>query len=315
MNHQEHIDQLLEKFKRNACSEEELQELYNWLDQQSATSPAYSFADEDARLLLKHRMRDAVFAAVASKPPVKAIPRFRWIKYAAAAVTLIVFSTVVYMIGRPRQVIVTAAYGKVEKKVLPDGSIVWLNDNSSIAYYSNFSGHRTIELQKGEAFFEVKKDAAHPFTVLSNKVSTTVKGTSFSVKMIDRTGDIKVSVVTGKVLVHKQQDTLGYLLPGQRLRFSKQRANATIDSIQNGEANAWIQGELFLQNASLHEVIQWLHDHFNITVKNGRTEYKGEYYLQVKRDISLQEVIRILNLLGSKDHIQFSLHNQTVFIQ
>lgn len=315
MNHPEHIDQLLEKFKRNACSEEELQELYNWLDQQSAAGPAYSFADDDARLLLKSRMRDAVFAAVASKSPVKAIHRFRWIKYAAAAVTLIVFSTVVYMISRPRQVIVNAAYGKVEKKVLPDGSIVWLNDNSSIAYYSNFSGHRTIELQKGEAFFQVKKDAAHPFTVLSNNVSTTVKGTSFSVKMIDRTGDIKVSVVTGKVLVHKQQDTLGFLLPGQRLRFSKQRANATIDSIQNGEANAWIQGELFLQNASLHEVIQWLHDHFNITVQNGRTTYKGEYYLQVKRDISLQEVIRILNLLGTKDHIQFSLHNQTVFIQ
>jgi ferric-dicitrate binding protein FerR (iron transport regulator) len=315
LNHPEHIDQLLEKFKRNACSEEELQELYNWLDQQSAVGPSYLFADDDARLLVQHRMRDAVFAAVATKPPVKAILRFRWIKYAAAAVTLIVFSTVVYMISRPRQVVVTAAYGKVEKRMLPDGSVVWLNDNSSIAYYSNFSGHRTIELQKGEAFFEVKKDAAHPFTVLSNKVSTTVKGTSFSVKMIDRTGDIKVSVVTGKVLVHKQQDTLGYLLPGQRLRFSKQRANATIDSIQNGEANARIQGELFLQNASLQEVIQWLHDHFNITVKNDRTAYKGEYYLQVKRDISLQEVIRILNLLGAKDHIQFSLHNQTVFIQ
>jgi ferric-dicitrate binding protein FerR (iron transport regulator) len=315
LNHQEHIDQLLEKFKHNACSEEELQELYNWLDQQSAAGPAFSFANDDARLLLKSRMRDAVFAAVVTNPPVKAIHRFRWIKYAAAVVTLIACSTVVYMISRPRQVIITAAYGKVEKKVLPDGSIVWLNDNSSIAYYSNFSGHRTIELQKGEAFFEVKKDAAHPFTVLSNKVSTTVKGTSFSVKMIDRTGDIKVSVVTGKVLVHNQQDTLGYLLPGQRLRFSKQRAKATIDSIQKGEANAWVQGELFLQNASLNEVSQWLHDHFNITVQNGRTDYKGDYYLQVKRDISLQEVIRILNLLGAKDHIQFLLHNQTVFIQ
>lgn len=315
MNHQEYIDQLLEKFKRNTCSEEELQELYNWLDQQSAAGEAYSFDNDDARLLIQRRMRDAIFAAVVSKPPVKPILRFRWIKYAAAVVTLIVCGTVVYMISRPRQVIVTAAHGKVEKSILPDGSIVWLNDNSSIAYYSNFSGHRTIELQKGEAFFEVKKDPAHPFTVLSNKVNTTVKGTSFSVKMIDRTGDIKVSVVTGKVLVHNQQDTLGFLLPGQRLRFSKQRAKATIDSIQNGEANAWIQGELFLQNASLNEVIQWLHDHFNVTVQNRRSNYTGEYYLQVKRDISLQEVIRILNLLGSKDHIQFLLHNQTVFIQ
>ena len=315
MNHQEYIDQLLEKFKRNACSEEELQELYNWLDKQSAAGEGYSFANDNARLLLKSRMRDAVFAAVIPNPPVKTGNRFHWIKYAAAAAIIVLCSCVVYFISLPRQVVVAAAPGKVEKKVLPDGSTVWLNDNSTILYYTNFSRHRDIVLQKGEAFFEVKKDSTHPFTVLSNNVSTTVKGTSFSVKMIDRTGDIKVSVVTGKVLVHKQQDTLGFLLPGQRLRFNKHKAAAIIDAVQTGEANAWIQGEQFLQNASLNEVIQWLHDHFNITVKNSRTDYTGEYYLQVKRDISLQEVIRILNLLGSKDHIQFLLHNQTVFIQ
>ncbi|THU39675.1 DUF4974 domain-containing protein [Niastella caeni] len=315
MNHQEYIDQLLEKFKRNACSEEELQELYNWLDAQSAAGTGYSFADDNARLLLKSRMRDAIFSKLVANPPVKTINRYRWIKFAAAAVVLIAISSVAYWLTRPKLIVVAAAPGKVEKKVLPDGSTVWLNDNSAISYYSNFSGHRTIELKQGEAFFEVKKDPAHPFTVQSNNVSTTVKGTSFSVKMIDRTGDIKVSVVTGKVLVQKLQDTLGYLVPGQRLRYNKQQGVTLIDSVQAGEANAWIQGELFLQNASLPEVIQWLQNHFKVTVQNNRSDYKGDYYLQVKRDITLEEVIRILNLLGTKDQIQFSLHNQTVFIQ
>lgn len=308
MNYQEHIDQLLEKFRRNACSEEELQELYSWLDKQSAAGEPYSFTNDNARLLLKSRMRDAVFAAVGS--------RYRWMKYAAAAAAvLIVCCSLAYWFNRPSRIVVAAAPGKLEKQLLPDGSTVWLNDNSIVVYYSNFSGHRNIELQQGEAFFEVKKDAAHPFTVQSNGVSTTVKGTSFSVKMIDRTGDVKVSVVTGKVLVHKQQDTLGYLLPGQRLRYIKQQNSARIDSAQEGEANAWMHGDLFLQNATLNEVMQWLHDHFNVSIENKRTNYTGDYYLQVKRDISLQEVVRILNLLGSKDHIQFSLHNQTVFIQ
>lgn len=315
MNHPQHIDQLLEKFSRKACSEQELQELYNWLDERSAAGEGYSFANENARLLLKSRMRDAVFAAVMPKPPVKSINRFRWLKYAAAALLLLTGSSVVYWFARPVEVVVTAQAGKVEKKILPDGSTVWLNDNSAVSYYSDFARHRNIELKKGEAFFEVKKDAAHPFTVLSNNVSTTVKGTSFSVKMIGRTGDIKVSVVTGKVLVHKQQDTLGLLAPGQRLRYIKQQATAITDNVQTGEANAWIQGDQFLQNATLQEVIQWLQDHFNVKVKNRRTNYKGDYYLQVKGDITLSEAISILNLLGTKDHIQFSLNNQTVFIQ
>lgn len=307
MNYQEHIDQLLEKFRRNACSAEELQELYSWLDKQSAAGEPYSFTNDNARLLLKSRMRNVVFAAVGS--------RYRWMKYAAAAAVLIVCCSLAFWFTRATRVVVAVAPGKLKKQLLPDGSTVWLNDNSIVVYYSNFSGHRNIELQQGEAFFEVKKDAAHPFTVLSNGVSTTVKGTSFSVKKIDRTGDVKVSVVTGKVLVHKQQDTLGYLLPGQRLRYIKQQNTARIDSAQVGEANAWIYGDLFLQNATLNEVMQWLHDHFNVSVENRRTNYTGDYYLQVKRDISLQEVVRILNLLGSKDHIKFSLHNQTVFIQ
>ncbi|OQP66296.1 hypothetical protein A3860_12395 [Niastella vici] len=315
MNYPEHIDQLLEKFSRNACSKEELQELYNWLDQQSAAGESYLFANDSVRQLLKSRLRDAVFAAVLPGAPVKKMNRFRWIKYAAAVVLLLAGGSAVYWFTRPYEVVVAAAPGKVEKKILPDGSTVWLNDNSSIAYYSNFARHRNIELRKGEAFFEVKKDASHPFTVQSNNVSTTVKGTSFSVKMIAHTGDIKVSVVTGKVLVHQQQDTLGYLLPGQRLRYIKQQGTATTDKVQTGEANAWIQGEQFLQNATLQEVIQWLQDHFKVQVENRRTNYIGDYYLQVKRDITLPEVIAILNLLGTKDHIQFSLHNQTVFIQ
>jgi transmembrane sensor len=315
LNHPEHIDQLLEKFSRNACTQEELQELYNWLDQQSAAGEPYSFANDNARQLLKSRMRDAVFAAVVPNLPVKTIDRFRWIKYAAAAALIGICITAVYWFTRPYEVVVAAAPGTVEKKTLPDGSTVWLNDNSTIAYYSNFAGHRNIELKKGEAFFEVKKDAKHPFTVLSNGVSTTVKGTSFSVKMIGRTGDLKVSVVTGKVLVQKQKDTLGFLVPGQRLRYLQQQGTATTDKVQTGEANAWIQGEQFLQNATLNEVIQWLQDHFKVTVENRRTDFKGDYYLQVKRDITLQEVISILNLLGKKDQIQFSLHNRTVFIQ
>jgi ferric-dicitrate binding protein FerR (iron transport regulator) len=315
MNQQQHIDQLLEKFRRNACTANELQELYNWLDIKAAAGEEYPFSDEEKEQL-KNRMREAVFASVMAKTPVKTINRFRWIKYAAAcAGILLIGSAIVYFMNRPHIITIAAAPGKIEKTVLPDGSTVWLNDNSSVTYNSNFSHHRTIQLEKGEAFFEVKKDAAHPFTVQSKEVSTTVKGTSFSVKMIERSGDIKVSVVTGKVLVHKQLDTLGYLLPGQRLRFAKQQGKATIDVVQNGEANAWVKGELFLQNASLNEVIQWLQNHFNVTVQNMRSDYKGDYYLQVKEDITLQEVIRILNLLGTKDHIRFSISNHTVIIQ
>lgn len=311
-----HIDQLLHKFNRQACSPEELQELHNWLDQQAAAGEQWSFASDEEKAQLKHTMQQAIFSATTTGTPVKTMGKYRRMRYAAAAAVIILLSSSIwYLTGRPHRTVVASMPGKIEKIALPDGSTVWLNDNSEIAYYTNFVGHRFIELTKGEAFFEVKKDAAHPFTVQSNDVHTTVKGTSFSIKMIDRTGDIKVSVVTGKVMVHTQHDTLGVLLPRQRLRYIQQSRSSAIDSVQATEANAWMQGELFLQNASLDEVIQWLQDHFKLKVDNKRTDYKGQYYLQVKRDISQEEIIKILNLLGSKDRVQFILNNQTVTIQ
>jgi transmembrane sensor len=316
LNKHEHINQLLEKYRQQACTAEELQELHSWLDEQAAAGQPYLFNGEEEKSQLKNKIQQAVLGAMPAPAPVRKINPLRWMRYAAAAVGIIVLGvTIAYFFNRPHRIIVAAAPGKMERAVLPDGSTVWLNDNSEVSYYSNFAGHRNIELTKGEAFFQVMKDAAHPFTVQSHDISTTVKGTSFSVKMIAGTGDIKVSVVTGKVLVHKQQDTLGFLLPGDRLRFRRRLAATTVDKVQPGEANAWMNGELFLQNASLNEVTQWLHDHFNVTIENRRTNYTGDYYLQVKKDITLPEIIKILNLLGSKDHIQFSQNNQTVIIQ
>lgn len=315
MNQPQHIRQLLEKVRRNACTPEELQELYRWLDEQAAAGEPYTFNNEEERSALQQNMREAVLAGISHHTPVKTVVRNRLMKYAAAAAVLLIGGSAAWYFGRAKAVTLATVPGQVIKKALPDGSTVWLNDNSEVEYHTNFAHERTIELKRGEAFFQVKKDASHPFTVRSEEVNTTVKGTSFSVKMFGEAGNIKVSVVTGKVLVYKQQDTLGYLLPGQRLRFIKQLNKSVIDTVQTAEANGWTQGELLLQNASLSEVIQWLRNHYNITIQNRRNIDAGNYYVQVKRDISLQEMINILNLLGAKDHIRFELNSNTVIIQ
>jgi hypothetical protein len=56
----------------------------------------------------------------------------------------------------------------------------------------------------GEAFFEVTKDALHPFRVFSNEIITKVLGTSFTISAFDKAKDIEVTVRTGKVGVYSQ---------------------------------------------------------------------------------------------------------------
>lgn len=91
----------------------------------------------------------------------------------------------------------------VEKITLHDGSIISLEPGSEIQYPKQFGDKREICLS-GEAFFEIAKDAAHPFLVYTNEVTTKVLGTSFRIKAHQQSKEIIVAVKTGKVSVFAQ---------------------------------------------------------------------------------------------------------------
>jgi ferric-dicitrate binding protein FerR (iron transport regulator) len=65
---------------------------------------------------------------------------------------------------------------------LPDSSHVWLNKNSRFTWSDEFNGERRTVNLVGEAFFDVKKDADHPFFIYTENSITKVIGTSFNLK-------------------------------------------------------------------------------------------------------------------------------------
>jgi len=208
-----------------------------------------------------------------------------------------------------------ASADTVLKQLLPDGSIVWLNKHSIVRYKKGFANHRSIELVKGEGFFEVKKDVAHPFIVKSGELNTTVKGTSFSVKMLPTSGNVKVSVATGRVAISKVRDTLCILFPNQRIRYNSATDILFQDSVMTAEAKGWIEGDVLLERASLAELADWLTINYNIVVENKALKDKGQYFVHFSSTISLDEAITILNLIVQQQHIQFFLQSHKVTIR
>ncbi len=308
MQADKHIQLLLEKYRQGQASPEEIETLENWLDAMAAEGRPFQFADDNEKQAIKHHIESAVFTA----PLKRSLP---WLRYFSVAAALLLVAAMVYLFAYPGEISVVSAPGSTRQYRLPDGTILWLNNNTELRYNKNFANNRKIELVKGEAFFDVKKDPAHPFIIQTKEILTTVLGTSFSVKLVKATGDIKVSVVTGKVQVSHNGDTLGTLRSLQRLKYNKASGHASLDTVLNGEANGWITDNILMENASLPEVVQWLEDHFRVKVENHRSAYRGEYYLQVKKDISLPEVLQILNLTSGGHQVQFLLKNQTVLVQ
>lgn len=85
--------------------------------------------------------------------------------------------------------------------VLPDGSSLLLKKNSRITFPSEFSEKQRNVYLHGEAFFEVVKNAEHPFVIYSNSFTTEVVGTSFMLTDFPESKSNGIVVKTGVVRV------------------------------------------------------------------------------------------------------------------
>ena len=94
------------------------------------------------------------------------------------------------------QAVYAAALGELRTIALGDGSQVTLSSDSRIAVaFSRVRRH--IELQRGEAFFEVAKDAARPFVVAVDQRRATAVGTRYAVRR--EAAGLRVVVAEGTV--------------------------------------------------------------------------------------------------------------------
>jgi ferric-dicitrate binding protein FerR (iron transport regulator) len=95
---------------------------------------------------------------------------------------------------------------KTASLALADGSTVVLQPGSSLRYPGRFTGTQRLVTLSGEAFFEVAHDTTRPFRVLTAQLTTTVLGTSFTVRALPGSADAVVMVRTGRVKVSPRPD-------------------------------------------------------------------------------------------------------------
>ena len=92
----------------------------------------------------------------------------------------------------------TTEVGGREVVALSDGSRVELNTHTELRAQVDPS-LRHVRLDKGEAFFDVKPDPAHPFVIYAGDHKVVVLGTKFSVRQ--ERERLEVAVLEGKVRV------------------------------------------------------------------------------------------------------------------
>ena len=183
------------------------------------------------------------------------------IVYAVAAVFILVTGTVAFMWLNVKTI--ANPSGQHLSVSLPDNSLVKLNAQSELSYkplWWRFS--REVKFN-GEGFFNVKTGSR--FSVVSEKGTTSVLGTSFNVYA--RNGRYEVICATGKIWVSDKNSSEKVIL------FPDEKAVITPSGVFEKEVNvdvtkniSWINNMFYFTSASLHEVIKEIARQYNITI-------------------------------------------------
>lgn len=213
-----------------------------WLDADTRHRVAY------LRLRAAWTRADALHGRHAAAAPRPALPRFsRW-RVAAGIVLAVALGAPLAWLAPGRTVRELAtAVGENRTVALADGSRVTLNTDSRLR--ADASRPRTVRLERGEAYFDIAHDAAHPFVVEAGDSRVTVLGTRFTVR---REGDaVRVLVAQGRVRLAGG----GGAVELARNEEATARAGAIVrtahSEAQTAQRLAWREGRIVFDGTSL----------------------------------------------------------------
>lgn len=277
-----HIDELILASLSGKATVGEESELAAWLEDSEANHALFerlrrsydslpdldpSFESDKERCYGLFRARVAL--AVRAR-------RRRFLKAASCAAALLLFCGLSFYafkrgeskaISSLSEVTIEAPKGSRTKVALPDGTKVWLNAGSKIAYSQTF-GLKDREVRIcGEGYFEVEKDPRLPFNLVSESIKVNVLGTKFNFSDYPGDAHSTVTLLEGSVNLQSLRTGEEHLLePDHRLTVDNRTGAVTTSQCDASEDNLWKDGILVFNGESLDLMARKLERLYDVSI-------------------------------------------------
>ena len=234
---------------------------------------------------------------------------------AAAVAVLCVLGWWAYYMFAPVPLQTVSTLAETRSIILPDQTEIMLNRYSSLTYPERFRGKdRKVQLQ-GEAYFEVSKDAAHPFKVEAGAVMVQVLGTHFNIDAYPEDIQVKTTLLEGSVavsLIGKAEERL-ILSPNESAVYNKDKKSLTLHSEKNATREiAWRNGTLLFKNTPLQEIVRELSNAFHTDIRIEGTDLQNYHMTATFSDGETLE--EILSLLCRNQKFEYTKTNDNITI-
>lgn len=195
---------------------------------------------------------------------------------------------------------------------LSDGTMIYLNSESTLSFPVKFQGKERKVYLTGEAYFKVAKNTEHPFVVTAGELEVLVTGTTFGVRAYKDEKDIQTTLESGQVTVRVEGKSVK-LVPNKQVLFNKSTMGLEVRDVDVDLYLAWADGRLVYDNCPLEKILTDLGRWYNIDVFYSRDELRlYQFSLNMKKH---EEFTQVLELIGKTGEVQFEIKDNTVIVK
>lgn len=213
---------------------------------------------------------------------------------------------------------VVIPYGKKSQLFLADGTKVWLNAGSRIAFPSEFNGTQRTVFLEGEAYFEVAHHAAQPFVVNVREVAVKVLGTRFNISAYTADETVETVLLEGKVSLSDNSSKAPskkevILVPNQKALFGKESRQFEVGIVNDAELyTAWVSGWFRFSQESLFSVLRKLERYYNVQFVCDRDFPSGDL-ISGKLDLK-DSLEQVMLALADVSGIEYRINDNNITI-
>lgn len=214
----------------------------------------------------------------------------------------------------------TTSRGEQIQVRLQDGTLIFLNTESTIKYPINFinAEERKVDFT-GEAYFEVAEDKKHPFIINTTndfglKQQVKVLGTSFNIHSYPEEASIFTTLLKGSVSVDVTSQNATprtvKLIPGEQSIANEGKLNVKNPVVD--DVVAWKNGYFMFDNETLENIMKKVARWYDVKVIYQDEALKNKtFFGSVSR---FEHVSEILKLLQKTDGVKFEIADKQILI-
>lgn len=324
-------NELITKCLNKTASETEKQELLNWVNQSKENEQYYftlkdlydSAAWEKLQVEAKTSQGWELLSSQVGNDTIPSRTRLVLLglmKYAAVLIAGILIAAFFLFPGKSKSInsefknqIVTGI-GERTQLVLPDGTKVWVNSCSSVAYFHDYGTNSRSVYLKGEAYFQVAKNEKLPFKVITHHTEIQALGTAFNVTAYDNDNDVSAVLLEGSISFKQLKSGVSEIIqPGQKISFSKNSGQTGIESVNTESYVAWSNGETTFEHLKMEEITKRLQRIYHVTFVLQNEKIKNMRFTGTFRNYeSLDQILKVIN---TNTNLNINLVKDTVYIK